>query len=127
MKEICSYCQREYGTISLNNKPIFMTYDHIIPLRRKAGKNRQGIVCRGDKLSTKELNNLLTCCNECNRLKDWRTLSQFYLILSCIERHKISKSSIKYSNYLNYKLIETIKNSIKILHKNNLNPLILVS
>lgn len=125
-KEICSYCQRQYGTLSLNNGPIYRTFDHIVPLLRKRGsngvKNRQGAMCKGANITTKEINNLLQCCNECNLLKGKKTIEEFKNGLN-----NLSKKLLKHNpnHWLTSNMVLTIKTSIVIIQNSKTEPLLL--
>lgn len=119
MIDCCSYCQREYGTVSINKQPIFKTYDHIEPRKGRYDRrrDRRGIMCRGAK-SFIEIDNLISCCNECNSLKSRLTLQQF------IKRVKNAfKERNKGNSYITRKIIETIEYSISILLYTNSQPL----
>lgn len=123
MEEVCSYCQRKYGTISINNKAIFRTMDHIIPKditsdisrnkRKKSVTNR----CPDDE----ELLNLIQACNECNELKDSMKLDFLYKNLDYIYKNK--HINRQYS-YLTKEIVETIKNSIIIIQTKIPEPVI---
>ena len=64
MVELCSYCQRPYGTISTGGRAIYRNFDHI---KAHLKINRVGIMCKGTYHD--EALNLVQCCNECNTLK----------------------------------------------------------
>jgi len=122
-KELCSYCQREYGTLSINNKPIFKTFDHLKPRllssKDRQGNGRRGIMSRGVS-NYEELDNLITCCNECNELKGKLTLDYFARKLSYFLKNKYRDNKC---SYLNKDLILKIRYSILILQKNETNPI----
>lgn len=128
---ICSYCQREYGTISLLDRPIFRTFDHLVPkLRRerKANgkkKDRAGIGSHGVRNSPEglaELDNLLECCNECNELKADMSLIEFSARLDLISLIKLHKNP---NHYLTKEMVITIKKSIKTILNTEPEPILI--
>lgn len=127
IKDLCSYCQREYGTLSLYNSRIFKTFDHIIPTnvtRRKyltheeywksaIKKKRYWLYpLQGDLIYS--LKNLISCCNECNEFKSSMNLITFEGYLKTLLR----KELFNYK-YLSKQLILNILNSINILKDDN--------
>lgn len=119
-KQLCSYCQREYGTISINNLPIFKTHDHIKPRNSSKNDKKRWKGINSKYITIKQLNELLECCNECNNCKSNLTLKDFSRRLSEIKKTKRGQ-------YLNKDLIIIIRNSIRVLNENKLNPFVLNS
>ena len=119
MKDICSYCQREYGILSINNKPIYKTFDYIKPRllsnKDRKGNGRAGMMCKGATLKEEEINNLLQCCNECNYIKKDMSLMQFN---SKIDYMFYKRKNIKIYRFLTKDIVKNIKNAINILIKN---------
>ena len=118
-KEVCSYCQREYGSISKSGKILTKTFDHIIPKIRTStprSKDRRGVMCKAKNngLESKEIDNLLQCCIECNNSKGHKTLIQWKYSL-------ISDHHIWLSNGIKH----TIINSINVLLENKPEPIMM--
>lgn len=87
--ERCSYCQREYGTKGVNGKPLYKTFDHIIPLYwPKEDKTRNSAY---ETYSLEELKNIIDSCNECNKLKGSNSLGVFVLRVQCRYNKKVSE------------------------------------
>jgi len=118
MKQQCSYCQREYGTLSIGNKPIFRTMDHIEAFCKTRDKKRNG----GGMSSTRiqDLEMTLQCCNECNELKSHYHIEDFSSRLNHLLRYK---SRYKQASYLTSKLVKTMRYSINILLTTTTEPL----
>jgi hypothetical protein len=70
MFEVCSYCQRRYGTRSSSGYTLFKTLDHFVPISKLG-------ICRGDKLTYVQIDNLVDSCQECNTLKANLSPEQF--------------------------------------------------
>lgn len=122
-KQCCSYCQREYGTLSTNNKPIKRTIDHI---KKRSGLelrsiDRSGIMSKGVK-DLSEVDNFLQCCNECNLLKGELTLRQ---LKRKIRRFLDHKYESKARAYLTVNLVKTIQNSILIILNSPCEPVLM--
>lgn len=120
--KVCSYCQRPYGTLGTNNKPIIKTFDHIVPkkqIKTFKSSGRTGVRCRG-VISFAEVDDLLECCNECNLIKGHMSLLQFQARLSIIA---IQKRHIYPNHYLTEEVVKTIKNSINCLLYNKPEPI----
>lgn len=112
--DICSYCQREYGSKSYKGRIITKTIDHIIP----TGKGR-GHAGYSKSIKLTHLPNLLMCCNECNVLKGKRDISQFEYFLLNLDLNSKGNSH----NYLTEDLVRTILKSINVLKRNEIEPI----
>ncbi len=126
---VCSFCQREYGTISRNNKPIFMTLDHMNPIcreklayigkhtsKRKIKDNDRNHLRKGNRCAT--LDDIITCCNECNELKASHTIIGFSRLLNT--NH--CKNNV-HGSYMTPEIARTIQHSISVILKQELHPI----
>ncbi len=100
----CYYCERELvlPTIEDTNPPMVRTVDHIIPLS-KGGNNSKY--------------NKVDACQECNNLKDCRTLNSFrnFLILRIEE---LEGGVVNKKNKLSIELLRTVLiNTSKLIRK----------
>lgn len=112
----CSYCQREFGTISKKGKQIYKTYDHIQSKysQNKINNHRGGI---NRKFTFSEIENMLDCCNQCNVLKGNLSLNNFYSKLDYFYRNK---SKNRGARYLTKNIVYIIRNSIRVLKDKNI-------
>lgn len=110
--DICSYCQREYGSKGYKGLILEKTIDHLTP---KDNKRRHGGYRNNIRLS--HLYNLLICCQECNQLKGNNNVLQFEQLLLHIKPNKNLCSK-----YLDENIIRTILRSIKVIKQNKTVP-----
>lgn len=121
--EVCSYCQRPYGLKGMCGKPIHKTIDHIKPINfsgvKKRSRSQRGMESlKSCNLLPDNLDNLIECCNECNNLKNNYYLRVFRYKLNHTKFIKSTKGK-----YLTKILVNTIKNSIDVMIKNESEPI----
>lgn len=126
-KQLCSYCQREYNTMSKSGKLITRTFDHLIPkieTNNPRRIDRTGIMCKANagNLKTEEILSLLQCCNECNNLKGSMSLKVFKIFINkIIKNHNLL--TINQQRWITNKIKLNIINSINIIENNECKPI----
>lgn len=88
IEEVCSYCQRPYGSRGTSGKYLYKTFDHIEPLYwPKKDKTRNS---NYETYTLEQLQNIIDCCQECNKLKGHDSLGVFVLRAQSKYSKKIS-------------------------------------
>ena len=101
MKEVCSYCQREFSGKNVR------TLDHIEPLvKLKKKRISGGYLSSFWRLGKKHKDNLLLSCYKCNCTKGGRTLEEFKMFL---------ETGKKIPGYITPEIKENILRSINVL------------
>lgn len=116
MVDKCSYCEREYGTKGLRKQLILKTFDHLTPLSHIIPRDKLPNMRKLWKpwltYKNPEINNVISCCNECNSskgdltLKEWRGELFYRYINSSFSNFYLRKSRV-------YILIENLDMLIK--------------